>query len=238
MENPGNFSTHTLLQWHLTIYQVKEIPGIIHLLTQSPPSIQYETIETYFTPTASFTHPFCRTGSHDNSRWLIAAIYRWYKIMSPRIDVSVQSVAFDEANLTLYVQIFQIFRIWLVPFYYAPVELTTVLKLRHNKGDNKYYIHGQNDMYQVDQWIRFILPGGHLLIYLWHAWATLFCVVGAYVLTPVTWVEEYMGWGQGNNAALERQRSMSDKEREWKWLDGRSDEQVVMESELRGKLIG
>ncbi|KAH3944049.1 hypothetical protein HBH98_150890 [Parastagonospora nodorum] len=217
---------------------VKEIPGIIHLLTQSPPSIQYETIETYFTPTASFTHPFCRTGSHDNSRWLIAAIYRWYKIMSPRIDVSVQSVAFDEANLTLYVQIFQIFRIWLVPFYYAPVELTTVLKLRHDKGDNKYYIHSQNDLYQVDQWIRFILPGGHLLIYLWHAWATFFCVVGAYLLIPVTWIEEYIGWGQGNNAALERQRSMSDKDREWKWLDGRSDERVVMESELRGKLLG
>lgn len=71
---------------------VKEIPGIIHLLTQSPPSIQEETIETYFTADASFTHPFCRTGSRDNSRWLIWKIYRWYKIMSPRIDMHVQSV--------------------------------------------------------------------------------------------------------------------------------------------------
>jgi hypothetical protein len=158
--------------------------------------------------------------------------------MSPRIDISVQSVAFDERNLTLYVQIFQIFRIWLVPFYYAPVEFTTVLKLRHNNGDGKYYIHSQNDLYQVDQWIRFILPGGWILIYLWHAWATFFSVVGTYVLMPVTWIEESMGWGEGNNAALERQRGMKDREREWRWLDGRSDERVVRESELRGKLIG
>jgi len=76
----------------LTIPTVKEIPGIIHLLTQSPPSIQEEAIETYFTPNASFTHPFCRTGSWNNSRWLVGKIYRWYKIMSPRIDMSVQSV--------------------------------------------------------------------------------------------------------------------------------------------------
>lgn len=231
---------------------------MIHLLTQSPPSIQHETIETYFTPNASFIHPFCRTGSWSNSRWLIGAIYRWYKIMSPRIDITVQSVgknhqtqrrgishalttcriAFDEPNLILYVQIFQIFRIWLVPFYYAPVNLTTVIKLQRNRTDNKYYIRSQNDLYQVDQWIKFLLPGGWALIYLWHFWASLFSLLGTWALLPVTWVEEYWGWGKGNDAALEVQRSKSAKEREWKWLDGRSGEEVVRESELRGKIIG
>lgn len=76
----------------LTCPTVKEIPGVIHLLTQSPPSIQRETIETYFTRNASFTHPFCRTGSWASSRWLIEMVYRWYKIMSPSIDLTVQSV--------------------------------------------------------------------------------------------------------------------------------------------------
>jgi hypothetical protein len=92
MENPGQFPLVILRALHPNNPTVKEIPGVIHLLTQSPPSIQEEAIETYFTPNASFTHPFCRTGSWSNSRWLVGKIYRWYKIMSPRIDMSVQSV--------------------------------------------------------------------------------------------------------------------------------------------------
>lgn len=137
--------------------------------------------------------------------------------------------AFDDANLLLYVQVHQIFRIWAVPFYYAPVQLTTVLKLRHNRADKKYYIHSQNDLYQVDQWIRFILPGGWMLVYLWHFIATACCVLGSYLFAPVTWVEEYWGWGEGDNAALERQRKMSAKDREWRWLDGRSYAEAVKE---------
>jgi hypothetical protein len=71
---------------------ISEIPTIIHLLTQSPPSIQQQTLEKYFTPDASFTHPFCRTGSFNGSRYLILAIYRWYKILSPRIGLDVNGV--------------------------------------------------------------------------------------------------------------------------------------------------
>lgn len=65
---------------------------MIRLLTQSPPSLQQATIEKFFTPSASFTHPFCSTRSFDGSRWLIVMIYRFYKIMSPRIDLEVKSV--------------------------------------------------------------------------------------------------------------------------------------------------
>ncbi|EMD66173.1 hypothetical protein COCSADRAFT_84215 [Bipolaris sorokiniana ND90Pr] len=185
---------------------VKEIPAVIHLLTQSPPSLQRATIEKYFTPDAAFSHPFCRTWSGLNSRWLVDATYRWYKIMSPRIDLTVQSVAFDEANLTLYVTIFQIFRIWAVPFYYAPIRLTTVLTLRHSPSTGKYLIEKQDDLYQVDQWIRFIAPGGWMLIWIWQAWATLFCVLGTWLLWPVTWVEENWGWGEG--IGMESNREM------------------------------
>jgi hypothetical protein len=77
--------------------QVKEISSVIHSLTQTPPSTQHATVEKYFTRNASFTHPFCRTGSFElsdavNSRFLVQSIYRWYKIMSPRIDLHVNSV--------------------------------------------------------------------------------------------------------------------------------------------------
>ena len=71
---------------------VRDITGIITTLCTGPPSVQRQAVETYFTPTASFTHPLCRTGSFNGSRWFIAQIYRWYKIMSPRIDIKVDGV--------------------------------------------------------------------------------------------------------------------------------------------------
>ena len=70
----------------------KQIPQVIHELTQTSPSQQHRAIETYFTPDAAFTHPFCRTGSFNGSRILIRGIYRWYKIMSPEIKLRVNSV--------------------------------------------------------------------------------------------------------------------------------------------------
>jgi hypothetical protein len=80
---------------------VNEIPEIIHKLTQGPPSVQKKTIEEYFTPNASFTHPFCRTGKNQYSRYLILAIYQWYKILSPNIELEVDSVGM---NLSVHLQ--------------------------------------------------------------------------------------------------------------------------------------
>ncbi|KAK5956782.1 hypothetical protein OHC33_002270 [Knufia fluminis] len=123
---------------------VQEAPGLIHTLTQSTPSKQKAAINHYFIPIASFTHPFCATGSWSldlpftlpfigfltlNSRWATLKIYQWYKIMSPNIDLEVRSVTFNEENLKLYVDIHQHFRAWIIPFYDAGVYLTTVLQL-------------------------------------------------------------------------------------------------------------
>lgn len=178
---------------------VKEIPGVIHALTQSPPSVQRETIDVYFMPNASFTHPFCRTGSWENSRYLIQAIYRWYKIMSPQIKLTVQSVAFDEPNLLIYVTLFQVFRIWFIPFYRAPVKLVTVLQLEHNKYNDRYYIASQNDLYQVDQFVKFFAPGSWILVQLWQFWTTFICLLGAIALWPVSFFEEFEAndWNMG-----------------------------------------
>lgn len=65
-----DLSVEFLLVWQLpqkrptelTLWTVSEIPQVIKTLTQSP-SAQQRALETYFTPTASFKHPFCRTGS-------------------------------------------------------------------------------------------------------------------------------------------------------------------------------
>ncbi|KAF2088554.1 hypothetical protein K490DRAFT_64602 [Saccharata proteae CBS 121410] len=183
----------------------RDIIPVIHLLTQSPPSVQRAAIERYFTPDASFTHPFCRTGSFSGSRFLIRAIYRWYKIMSPRVDLRVDSVAYDPTNLLLYVSIHQVFRLWPVPLYAAPVTLVTVLSLRRSShpppnptapknGTHKtrYYIASQNDLYQTSEFIRFLCPPGFLFVWVWQFWATLFCLLGAVLLWPVTAFEEYV----------------------------------------------
>ncbi|KAK7614535.1 hypothetical protein IWX49DRAFT_483928, partial [Phyllosticta citricarpa] len=185
----------------------QEISQVIRLLTQSPPSVQSETIDKFFTRNATFTHPFCRTAKFNNSRLLIHGIYRWYKIMSPRVDISINSVAFDRQNLILYVHISQIFRIWVIPFHYAPVSLVTVLQLeRHSPhdgavgssavGDGRYYISSQNDLYQTTEFPRFVFPPAFVIVWFWQLFATVICNVAALVLTPVTWAEERL-WREG-----------------------------------------
>nr|POF14032.1 hypothetical protein CFP56_03056 [Quercus suber] len=171
---------------------INEIRDVVHKLTQGSPKVQEETINGYFTSNASFTHPFCRTGSFEGSRLLIHAIFQWYKVMSPKINLTVNSVAYDPSSLTMYVDISQVFAIWFIPFHRSPVNLVTVLKLTQSPGSSKYYITSQNDLYQVDQFVRFFAPWGigSTTVLLWHMVATAFCVILALLGMPLTWAEQ------------------------------------------------
>lgn len=125
------------------------------------------------------------------------------------------TTAFDKHNLKLYATITQVFSIFIIPFYKAPVTLTTVLDLerkvpdedensptaplRHHQavevnGEKRplYYIAKQEDFYQTSEWIKFILPFGLgvSIVTAWHAFATLFCIVATMILWPVVWLEE------------------------------------------------
>jgi hypothetical protein len=125
-------------------------------------------------------------------------------------------LAFDEKNLTLFVSISQTFRIVYIPFYSAPVSLTTVLTLTttpppsppsppthentitldsagvpHSHellGGKKYWIKSQNDLYQTSEFVKFVVPFGigYTLVLMWHFFATFACVVGAIVGWPVS----------------------------------------------------
>lgn len=128
--------------------------------------------------------------------------------------------------------IFQVFRIWLIPFYYAPVHLTSVIKLEHDAHTEKYYIASQDDLYAIDQWIRFIAPGGWLFVYLWQFWASFFCFIGTVVLHPITLLQERSN--KGGREETEWQR----KKRRVGQLDGMSAEEVLRRTELRGKIFG
>ncbi|KAJ6126535.1 hypothetical protein N7523_002147 [Penicillium sp. IBT 18751x] len=179
---------------------VVEIPAVISLLTQSTPTLQQKTLERFFTSDASFVHPFCRVPSFEGSRWWILKIFQWYKIMSPRIKMEIHSIAMDKENLKLYVNMSQIFSIWIVPFHVAPATLTTVLDLTTdstktssstNGAHPLYYITKQEDLYQTSEFIKFILPHvGHWLVFGWHLIATLFCFLGVTLLWPMLWLEE------------------------------------------------
>ncbi|KAK0933738.1 hypothetical protein LTR29_014671 [Friedmanniomyces endolithicus] len=190
---------------------VREITDIVLRLTQGSPKTQAQTINQYFTPNASFTHPFCRTGSFEGSRWLIHAIFRWYKIISPRVKAQARPPpsiphiprAYDEANLILYISISQIFAIWFVPFHRSPVTLTTKLQLTRKPtstrlATNKLYIQSQEDLYQVDQFVRFFAPWGigDAVVYLWHFVAAIGCVVLSIVFAPFTRLEEQYAEGR------------------------------------------
>ncbi|KAI0441545.1 hypothetical protein F4803DRAFT_523008 [Xylaria telfairii] len=208
----------------------EEISSVIHALTQGTRDEQEKVLKSLFLPDAYFVHPFCRVPSFQskqirvpmssmewtiNSRLLILFIYRWYKIMSPKILLEVDSTAFDKQTNSLYATVRQTFTIWLVPFslWQANVKLVCLLELAHlpvdknkqplvhqnefvkkNRNNNtagvremRYFICGQQDHYQTNDMLKFIAPfGASVLVYLWQLLATLLCVVGTIFLWPVT----------------------------------------------------
>ncbi|GIK06001.1 hypothetical protein Aspvir_010119 [Aspergillus viridinutans] len=114
---------------------------------------------------------------------------------------SRSSNAYDESHLTLYITLSQIFSIWVVPFHVSPVKLTTVINLTTDSGVQKpsmvngdhtlYYIAKQEDLYQVSEWIKFVVPHvGHLFVLAFQSFATLFCILGVAIFYPIMWLEE------------------------------------------------
>lgn len=123
----------------------------------------------------------------------------------------VVDLAYDPFNLILYVSMHQIFRIWAIPFFSAPVSLTTVLRLvkippsKTSFSPAKYYIQSQNDLYQVNEFVRFVSQFGILsvAVLVWQFVATGMCVLGALVFWPVSWVEQNVVGGNAERGLAE-----------------------------------
>ncbi|RBA17734.1 hypothetical protein FPRO05_11449 [Fusarium proliferatum] len=194
-------------------YPVKEIAGVIKSLTQGSPDVQESTLREYFLPNASFSHPYCRVPSISKGQiplagglesiQLILAIYRWYRTLSPHIDLKVDSAAFDQKSGLLYVSIRQTFALWFIPLYKAPVKLVSVLQLtqlspesssedeepedsKPRRQNPRYYIASQEDLYPVNDCIQFLCPGlGPFLWTIWQLYSTWLCVMGSLLFLPV-----------------------------------------------------
>ncbi|EFX00495.1 flavin-binding monooxygenase-like protein [Grosmannia clavigera kw1407] len=190
---------------------VKEIPAVILSLCTRPQAEQEATIDRYFLKDASFVHPFCYvppiatlydivpwpfspvvgiTGDI-NSRRIVRAIFRWYKILSPDIDIAIDSIAWDEAQCILYVSIHQRFALWFVPFYAAKVHLITELQLEPvgesgTESRPVYYISRQEDHYQLTELLKFVLPKvGPASWTIWQLFSTWLCYVGVLFVDAV-----------------------------------------------------
>lgn len=207
---------------------------MIRSLTTGTRNEQADALNAFFLPDAYFVHPFCRVPSFDsteirvpftnlswiiNSRLLISFVYQWYKIMSPKISLEVDSTSFDKQTNSLYATIRQTFTVWILPFslWQANVKLVCLLELVHaevdenkqslvrrngsppNHRDNQtavapkklYFIRGQQDHYQLNEMLKFIAPwGGAVLCYAWQLFATFLCIVGTSLLWPVTSIYE------------------------------------------------
>ena len=112
-------------------------------------------------------------------------------------DIGFRHTAYDKENLTLYVSIHQLFHLFLLPrFIFSPasVSLVTVLQLQPatSGGKKRYLIRSQNDLYQVNEFVKFVsLFGGlSVMVMAFQLVATGFCVLGAVAGWPVSWVEE------------------------------------------------
>jgi len=95
---------------------------------------------------------------------------------------------FNQKSKILFIEIRQIFSLFFVPFYKSDVRLTTKLSLVQSAENHKYYIKTQEDLYQLNEVVKFFWPGGATVIWVWQMLATFLCIVGALMLAPVTWM--------------------------------------------------
>ncbi|QSZ29243.1 hypothetical protein DSL72_003755 [Monilinia vaccinii-corymbosi] len=201
-----------------------QIAHIMHTLCSGSPSAQKETLETYFTPDASFSHPLCSVPSFSsvtipglgevNSRWVLSCIYRWYKVLSPRVKVGVDGIEYNSETQSLFVQLHQDFHLFFLPLFATTANLTTIISLTPSPASSpssdaagssegrrriRYLIKHQEDLYQSTEIVKFFWPGGTQIVGFGRLVATLLCIVGAMAFAPITWMEQWGWFGNGKD---------------------------------------
>ncbi|RDA94200.1 hypothetical protein CP533_6643 [Ophiocordyceps camponoti-saundersi (nom. inval.)] len=192
-------------------HPVDDISGVITTLATGSPAEQEATLQNYFLSNASFSHPMCRVPSFPkgtipfapnvDSRAIILQIYRWYRTLSPHVDINVDSAVFDEGTGQLCVEIHQTVAFFLMPLYKQSVRLIILLRLRQGMSPDavedgncavpgrersRYFIASQEDLYTLNDLAQFVVPGlGPFIWYAWQIFSTCLCVLGAFVFMPV-----------------------------------------------------
>lgn len=105
---------------------------------------------------AGFKHPLCQVPRGRNSRESVLKIYQWYRILSPRIQIEVKSVAYEPTQNVLYLDIHQTFHVRYNPFAPASARLITVLWLLEEDGVLRVDL--QEDFYHPDDFMALVMP--------------------------------------------------------------------------------
>lgn len=100
----------------------------------------------------------------------------------------------DRKTLRLYVSMSQVFSLFIIPFYSAKVPLITVLRLVKEE-DDRFYISAQEDYYEPEDFVKFVLPGAHWLLQMVQWLTAAVCVLCAMLLAPpLKVVQKVGGW--------------------------------------------
>ncbi|KDQ57980.1 hypothetical protein JAAARDRAFT_78444 [Jaapia argillacea MUCL 33604] len=135
----------------------EEIERVIKLLVEAvSPEVQLAAVQKYFTPDAEFRHPICQVVSGPNSREDIVGIFQWYRIMSPKIHIDVNSTFWNPQDKTLVTDSTQVFHIRYSLLAPAPARLLTRIQLR--EIDGLYYISKQEDFYHPEDLANLVVP--------------------------------------------------------------------------------
>ncbi|KAH9475234.1 hypothetical protein JR316_0012345 [Psilocybe cubensis] len=136
---------------------IKEITSVVYQLTATDsPNVQKSAVETYMTSDVGFQHPVCSIKPGPNSRDYVLGIYQWYRVLSPHIEIKVESIVFDAKQCLLYLEGIQWFKMFFLPIKPAPARLIIRLTLR--KKDGLYYISQQEDFYHPEDFAALLVP--------------------------------------------------------------------------------
>ncbi|KAI0313793.1 hypothetical protein OF83DRAFT_500961 [Amylostereum chailletii] len=135
----------------------REISAVVKMLTTAPSAtIQQTALARYYTSDAAFRHPICTVPSAHRSRDSILAIYQWYRVMSPKIEMDIRSVVYDSENHVLFVDCAQKFHIRFSPFRPVPARLLVRLTLREE--NDLWYVCQQEDFYHPEDFVALLVP--------------------------------------------------------------------------------
>ncbi|KAF8476431.1 hypothetical protein DFH94DRAFT_759205 [Russula ochroleuca] len=126
------------------------------LMRAASPDIQQAAIRKYFTNNAGFRHPMYSVMPAHNSREGIIAILQWYRVLSGRIELSVDNITYDAEKSIIFLDMTHVFHVRYSPFSPARTRLLTRLTL-HKEG-GRYYISYQEDFFHPDEFIGLIVP--------------------------------------------------------------------------------
>ncbi|KAF7416298.1 hypothetical protein PC9H_002563 [Pleurotus ostreatus] len=99
----------------------QEIRDVVKNLTTAPsPDVQKATAHRYLTHDAGFRHPVCAVKPQPGSRDTVLGVYQWYRVMSPKLELDVKSVTYNQEESMIVLDIVQTFHIFISPFKPAP----------------------------------------------------------------------------------------------------------------------